>query len=90
MQRILIALFLCLGLVGCPTLAAETAPAELRAIPSDQAALLTTLIGIVEADCPDFEGQSGTKADLIEFLQTDREAWRKLAQFYNPKEQGDE
>ena len=86
MQRILIALTLCLGLCGCPTLAAETAPAELRAIPSDQAALLTTLIGIVEAECPEFDGERGSKADLLTFLGLDRDAWMKLAIFYNPKE----
>ncbi len=84
MQRLLILLLFVLP--ACATLAAETAPKEIREVPSSQAALLTTLIEIVEAEVPDFQGERGNKADLIKFLETDREAWRKLADFYNPKE----
>ncbi|HUW12200.1 MAG TPA: hypothetical protein VM537_20910 [Anaerolineae bacterium] len=85
MQRILIVLLLGLT-AGCASLSAETAPPELRRVPSSQAALLTTLIDIVEAECPAFDGERGSKADLIRFLELDREAWRKMADFYNPKE----
>ena len=81
-----LAAVLLVGLVGCRTIAAESTPPELQAVPTSQSLMLESAMESITSNDPNWTNEDGSvkRAAILSVLAADKKAWDQLDRFYNP------